>query len=66
MIARLAARLGILLGLRIVPAPTVEPAVHRGERELFAGTARLGVASGPIVKLSADEAMRCFGVVQGS
>jgi len=66
VIARFAARLGILLGLRIAPASVAEPTVYRGERELFAGPAKLGVVSGPIAKLSADEALRCFGVTQGS
>ncbi|WP_345820133.1 hypothetical protein ABC766_29455 [Methylobacterium fujisawaense] len=42
------------------PAPTV----HRGERELSAGP-DLGAPTGPIAKLSYDEALACFGVHQG-
>lgn len=39
--------------------------VHRGEREISAGAGDLGAPSSPIVKLSYDEALRCFGVHQG-
>lgn len=59
---RLIARLALLFGLRVPSASTLEPTVHRGERELCAGTARLGAPSLPIAKLSADEAYRCFRV----
>ena len=41
------------------------PIVHRGERELSAGTAFLGAPVSPVAKLSYDEALRCFGVHQG-
>ena len=41
------------------------PIVHRGERELCAGTAFLGAPVSPVAKLSDDEALRCFGVHQG-
>ncbi|MEG9529619.1 MAG: hypothetical protein MIL41_28250 [Hyphomicrobiales bacterium] len=40
------------------------PIVHRGERELCAGTAFLGAPSSAPAKLSYDEALRCFGVHQ--
>lgn len=40
------------------------PVVHRGERELCAGTAFLGAPVSPVAKLSYDEALRCFGVHQ--
>lgn len=40
------------------------PVVHRGERELTYGPG-LGAPTGPIAKLSYDEALRCFGVHQG-
>jgi len=63
---RFAVRFAVMLGLRAAPAPAVEPPpVHRGERELCAGAAHLGASSTPIAKLSADEALRCFGVTQG-
>lgn len=50
-----------LAGARLAePAPVV----HRGERELCAGTAFLGAPASPVAKLSYDEALRCFGVHQ--
>lgn len=62
---RFAIRLAVLLGLRAAPAPVVEPPrIHRDERELCAGTARIGVVTVPVAKLSAEEAYRCFGVRQ--
>jgi len=63
---RFAIRLAVLLGLRAAPAPAVEPLrIHRDERELCAGTASLGMGAPPLAKLSAEEALRCFGVTQG-
>ena len=59
---RLAARFALFLGLRAQPAPRPELLIHRGERELCAGTAALGTASPPAAKLSAEEAHRCFGI----
>ncbi|MDP4005078.1 hypothetical protein [Methylobacterium sp. NEAU K] len=52
-----------LLGAK--PAELEPLVVHRGERELCAGTAFLGAPSTPVAKLSYDEALRCFGVHQG-
>ncbi|MEG9528383.1 MAG: hypothetical protein MIL41_21880 [Hyphomicrobiales bacterium] len=51
-----------LSGVR--PAQPEPPIVHRGERELCAGTASLGAPSSAPAKLSYDEALRCFGVKQ--
>ena len=53
-----------LLGARPASAP-VPFTVHRGEREICAGTAFLGAPVSPLAKLSADEAALCFGVNQG-
>lgn len=59
---RLAARLALFLGLRAQPAPAPELLIHRGERELCAGTAAIGTVRPPAAKLSAEEAHRCFGI----
>ncbi len=63
------ARLALLLGLRTAPADAFAPVrIHRGEPEFCAGTDSLGapwMATAPTAKLSADEALRCFGVRQG-
>lgn len=59
---RLAARLALFLGLRAQPAAGPQLLIHRGERELCAGTAALGTSSPPAAKLSAEEAHRCFGI----
>ena len=37
------------------------PIVHRGEREISAGTGDLGVPSSPIAKLSTADAERLLG-----
>lgn len=57
-------RLVLRFLLRGQPAAAA-PVVHRGERELTTGP-DLGAPSSPIVKLSYNEALRCFGVHQGS
>jgi hypothetical protein len=63
---RFAVRLAVLLGLRTAAAPSIEiKAIRRVEFELCAGPAHLGATSAPVAKLSAEEAHRCFGVVQG-
>jgi hypothetical protein len=60
--SRLAARLALFFGLRARPAQAPELLIHRGERELCAGTAAIGMVTPPAAKLSAEEAHRCFGI----
>lgn len=64
---RLFARLALVLGLRGQPVrPAEATKIHSAETELCAGTAFLGAPSTPIAKLSAEEALRCFGVRSGA
>ena len=63
------ARLALFFGLRTASAAAITPTRidrgERGERELCAGTAFLGAPASPLAKLSAEEALRYFGVRQG-